>query len=266
MKKKILIIVSIVVGVVLLLGVGAAAGVGLLWGRMFFQGRMMGSVFPGTSQGSQSMRGRGMMQNEGGNALQPGWNNHSEMMNGNGMHSGKMGRNGTGLPWGNNTTTGDRITIDQALDKAKAALSSYGTNLKISEIMEFEDNFYVSVKESDTGRGAFELLVNPYNGNVGSEPGSNMMWNTKYGHMNFNNSNQQSEMTVDQAAEKASVYLKKALPAATLEKDGTAFYGYITFDYKVNGVVAGMLSVNSRSGDVWEHQWHGTFVSEKTVE
>jgi hypothetical protein len=249
MKKKILIVVSIIVGVILLLGAGAAAGVGVMWGRTFLQGRMM----------------RGYGQNGYDVSRQPGGNGYSYPGMMNKMRTGRIGRNG-GMMSGLNNISGERLSMDQALEKAKAALSSYGTNLKISEIMEFENNFYVSVKETDTGKGAFELLVDPYSGNVSSEPGPNMMWNTKYGHMNFNNTPQQNALSVEQIAEKASTYLKKTLPAASLETDGTVFYGYVTFDYKVNGIVAGMLSVNSQSGQVWRHQWHGVFVAEKPVE
>ena len=49
--------------------------------------------------------------------------------------------------------------------------------------MEMQYNFYIEVKEKDTGVHAFELLVNPYSGAVYPEPGPNMMWNTKYGMM-----------------------------------------------------------------------------------
>ena len=42
--------------------------------------------------------------------------------------------------------------------------------------------FYVVVVEKGTGIGAMELIVER-NGFVQPEPGPNMMWNTKYGHM-----------------------------------------------------------------------------------
>ena len=181
---------------------------------------------------------------------------------------GMQGRGGMGMnSWfgPQSLPGGDRISIDQALSKAQDTLSSYGKNIKIGEIMEFGNNFYVVVKETDSGRGAFELLVDPYSGRVSAEPGPNMMWNTKYNHMGVGGHTSQSEMSLDQAAQKARDYLKKVLPTADLQTDGTAFYGYSSFDYKVNGVVAGMLSVNSTSGDVWMHTWHGVFISEKSI-
>ena len=57
------------------------------------------------------------------------------------------------------------------------------SDLQLSEIMEFADNFYVVVGERSTTTQAFELLVDRYTGFVHPEPGPNMMWNTKYGMM-----------------------------------------------------------------------------------
>lgn len=272
MKRKVLIIISVVVVVVLLVGVGTFWGLRLLWNRASYSGRMRGTLPPmvqnfippfadGINPGGR--RGLGFEMGMGRRSLDS--SNGFNGAPGYGMQGGKIGMHGS-MMYRNNTSMGDRISVDQALEKAKSALTSYGSNLKIVEIMEFSDNFYVVVKESDTGRGAFEMLVDPFTGQVVSEPGPNMMWNDKYGHMNFNNSSQQSEMSISQAVEKASAYLTKWLPTATLEPDGIAYYGHVTFDYKVNGLTAGMLSVNSRTGDVWLHEWHGTFISEKMVE
>ncbi len=37
--------------------------------------------------------------------------------------------------------------------------------------------------EKSSGIGAFEALIDPYTGTLYSEPGPNMMWNTRYGMM-----------------------------------------------------------------------------------
>ena len=39
-----------------------------------------------------------------------------------------------------------------------------------------------------------------------------------------------------------------------------AFHGYYTFHFEKGGQIAGMLSVNGSSGQVWFHTWHGNFV------
>ncbi len=75
------------------------------------------------------------------------------------------------------------VTIDTAVDRAKEALAASGyTDLQPKEVMEFSNHFYVLVVEKSTGKGALELIVER-NGVVRPEPGPNMMWNTKYGHM-----------------------------------------------------------------------------------
>ena len=69
----------------------------------------------------------------------------------------------------------------------QAVSSSYGdSNLEVVDVMEFANNFYAEVEESDTGIHAMELLIDKRSGRVHPEPGPNMMWNTKYGMMGGN--------------------------------------------------------------------------------
>jgi len=269
MKKKIIIIVSIVVGLVLI----AAAAIFVGFRFMGWRG-MMGfrqEAFPLTAQGNHQRFNPGQQgQLPGGGGLGQNQQGQQNLQGNNafGPGMGMGGRGGMGMNGGfgqQPVPSTDRISIDQALAKAQDSLSGYGKNIKIAEIMEFGNNFYVSVKETDSGRGAVELLVDPFSGIVTSEPGPNMMWNSKYGHMMASGQSAQSEMSIDQAAQKAKDYLKKVLPTAELQTDGTAFYGYVTFDYKLNGVVAGMMSVNSTTGAIWMHTWHGVFIAEKAV-
>ena len=104
-----------------------------------------------------------------------------------------------------------------------------------------------------------------------------MMWNTKYGHMAGAGSMgggmmggpttqpvtpQAQPITPDRAQQLAAQYLAQAFPGSTLEP-GTAFYGYFTFDFERGGKIAGMLSVNASTGQVWFHTWHGAFVAER---
>ena len=44
------------------------------------------------------------------------------------------------------------------------------------------------------------------------------------------------------------------------------FYGYYTLDFEKDGRIAGMLSVNGYSGQVFLHTWHGTFIEEAEYE
>ncbi|MBI4277910.1 MAG: hypothetical protein HY660_05590, partial [Armatimonadetes bacterium] len=75
------------------------------------------------------------------------------------------------------------VTIDSAVSRVKEGLAASGyTDLVPEEVMEFSNHFYVVVEEKSTRIGAMELIVER-NGLVRPEPGPNMMWNTRYGHM-----------------------------------------------------------------------------------
>ncbi len=163
-------------------------------------------------------------------------------------------------------TNATRITLDQAVEKVNSAVSSMGGDLSVAEVMEFERNFYAVVIEKSTGRGAFELLADPYSGAVSYEVGPNMMWNLKYGHMGGALTiTQDNTLSLSEASDLAQKALDQEVNGATVEGTGYDFYGYHTFDYQVNGVIAGMLSVNGSSGQVWFHTWHGAFISEKEL-
>jgi len=177
------------------------------------------------------------------------------------------------------------ITLDQAKQIAQQYLTATGnSNLAIKEIMEFQNNFYIIVYEKDTGRGAFEMLIwkqVPTSGMMGGgmmnarittgiimpEPGPNMMWNTKYSYMGSGmmGTRNQASSTVtvseSQAQQIAQAYLNANFQNAKTEM-ATQFYGYYTFDFTVDGKIAGMLSVNGNTGQVWYRSWHGDFIQE----
>lgn len=209
-----------------------------------------------------------------------GWNgNHGMMSFNNGMMSGGMmgqyaeqgmmggrGYNGMmngycgGYDYG--TATNEEsipLTIEKASDSVEKYLATTGIkDLSIAEVIEFEKNFYASIKEKNTGNYAFELLVNKYTGVVYPEMGPNMMWNTKYGHMQWNNP-AEATITKEQAVTFAQAYLDKE-PAGLKTGDADNFYGYYTIEVLKGGKISGMLSVNAYSGAVWYHNWHGAFV------
>ena len=189
-----------------------------------------------------------------------------------GMMGGMMG----GWGWGGygyapNATA---ISLDQAVTRAQqyvAALNN--SDLALSEVEEYSDNFYGVVKEKGTGIDAFQILVDKYTGAVYPEPGPNMMWNTKYSPMArmmggfwFNAPSAQMPVTLAQAHDNAAQYLKSYLPNTTVEDKGDTFYGYYNFDVLQNGKTYGMLSVNGYTGAVWYHTWHGTFIGVKELD
>jgi hypothetical protein len=179
------------------------------------------------------------------------------------------------------------ITLDQAVESARQYLTAYekpdpslpqaslgrsGQALALTEVMEFADNFYAEVEEQSTGIHAFELLIDRYTGAVHPEPGPNMMWNTKYGHMGGMmggwRERQAGPMSVtpERAWDIAQGWLDQFLPGTSAAQQADAFYGYYTIHVMKEGQVYGMLSVNSYTGDVWYHNWHEDFIDMKVLE
>jgi hypothetical protein len=232
------------------------------------EGNFWNSMMGGFNNGINGMMGSGMMDSGNGNGGMMG----SGMMdsgnnNGGMMGSDMMGQGGTCGGSGTAGVSNDATPI--TIDQAKASVENYlaiteKTDHKIAEIIEFDNHFYTGIKEKSTGKYAIELLVNKYTGEVFPEMGPNMMWNTKYGHMNLNAQGIDA-VTEEQAIEKAQKYLETALPG-TVVKSADKFYGYYTLEAIKDGNVYGMLSVNANTGAVWYHNWHGTFVKILEVE
>lgn len=237
-----------------------------------------------------------------GPSMMYGWNNSNNygpnMMNGRGPNM--MDGNGMMNGYGYNNVNLPTLTIDQTKAAAEKYLSNLNnSDLQIAEIMIFDNNGYVVVKETRTDIGAFELLIDPVSQSAYPEHGPNMMWNLKYsgtnhsemmgengygmmggGMMNGYGGNMMSgwdnttsldvntEMTVtpEQAIEYAQKYLDANISGATAATDPMQFYGYYTLDFEKDGKIIGMLSVNGYSGQVFLHTWHDTFIEESAVQ
>ncbi len=163
---------------------------------------------------------------------------------------------------------GDK-TIDLSFEEIEDLTNEYLeknslSGLEIAEIMEFLKNFYIEIYEPDTGIGAMELLVDKSSGAVFPEYGPNMMWNLKYGMHSQNPSSKgdiDMDISEDQAVDLAEKYLAKTNTGELAGDEVEKFYGYYTIHTLTEeGDIAGMLSVNGFSGDVWYHNWHGIFI------
>ena len=212
-----------------------------------FLGGFLGGGFAGYGMGAGMMGGAG----------------YGGMMGGYGMpggYSGVMG--GCGGFWGV-PANGEEITREQAEEALTSYLSYIGDpNLGIREIMEFQYNYYAIVEEKDTGKAAFELLVDKRTGVVTPEPGPNMMWNLKYGHHSFGYVTE-NKITEEEAVKIAQRYLDVFAPGWKADDHADEFYGYYTLHtLDENGNITGMLSVNGFTGEVWFHSWHGEYEGE----
>lgn len=180
--------------------------------------------------------------------------------------------------WGSAPTL-PTLSVEETKQAAENYIQSLGlSGLEVSEVMIFDNGGYVIVRETETGIGAFELLVDPVSKIAYPEHGPNMMWNQKYGvlaHYGMMRGhgmwrwgtptipNVSAEMPVgeEQAKEIAQKFLDGYLPGAKVEKV-TRFYGYYTIDYAKDGKIVGMLSVNGYTSQVFPHVWHGQFIEE----
>jgi len=222
----------------------------------------------------------------------------------NGRGPSMMGNGGNMMNgYGYNNTTVTPLTIDQTKAAAEKYLANLNnSDFEIAEIMIFDNNSYVIVNEANTGIGAFELLVDPVSQVASPEHGPNMMWNLKYSGLNHEymmggngygmmgnggmmnmmggygntmmqgwdntspaNINAEMTVTPEQAGEYAQQYLDANITGATVEHP-MPFYGYYTLDFEKDGTMAGMLSVNGYTGQVFLHTWHGTFIEEVEYE
>ena len=208
-----------------------------------------GQADPPRPYGFQGMYGSGMM---GGGMM------------GGGMMGGAPWWDGNGLPGSSWQRTVDIKKAEQLVTEYLNRLGA--KNLKIEEIMEFEYNLYALIVETDTDKAAFELLVDPFTGAIRPEFGPNMMWNTKYGMMGSGvGAASGNTISEEQAVKIAADYLSRVRGGGPYEVHGDEFYGYFTFDYQKGGQILGMLSVNSFTGQVWYHGWHGGFLGEEEM-
>jgi hypothetical protein len=197
---------------------------------------------------------------------------------------GMMGGSGPGA---------QQATPLSSLDAAKQAFEGYvekagNPDLALEEVMQFQGNFYASIKEKSTGTSAFELLADPQTGAVFPEMGPNMMWNTKYSPMATLGGGMmggmggfapggmmsgtwgptapatQPTVSADQAKQIAQQWLDQYQAGSATEAPDS-FPGYYTLHITKDGTINGMLSVNAYTGQVWYHTWHGTFIQLKDL-
>ena len=160
---------------------------------------------------------------------------------------------------------GETLTIAEAQTALETYLADLGyDNLEIADMMEFERNFYAIARETESGIGAMELLVNKWSGAVSPEMGPNMMWNAKYGMhqrgMMGARASGENKLSEAEALEIAQTWLDANRPGVTTEDDAVPFYGYYTIHTVAGDAIEGMLSVHGDTGQIWYHTWHGEFI------
>lgn len=203
---------------------------------MLVQGQGVGAWGPAARDGGVSGSGYGSMMGGGG------WGNGSMM---------------GGTQWGRSDTTGlDVDTLGGARNAAEGFADDLGPGFGVGEVMQFDNHYYAEIVGAD-GELATEVLVDPTSGAVQIEYGPARMWNTRYGMMAAGSS-ASGRVTAAEAEELADRWL--ADQGDLTADEAEELPGYYTLHTLRDGDVEGMLSVNSTTGDVWYHSWHGQFV------
>jgi hypothetical protein len=204
-----------------------------------------------------------------------------------------MGSMMSGFYGNSGILTNDEVyPLEVLTEEVEQYIAIYDTELAISDIFVYENSeYYYSIIEKDTGKGAMELLVNPYTKAIYPEYGPNMMWNLKYGmhqyggYMGYGmmgrgftgrgvmgyyydgyddfysyDFTDENDLTYEEAYNEALEYLAIYNPELSVADDYHEFYGYYTFHVNKSDETVGMLSVNGYTGTVWIHDWHGELV------
>ena len=256
--------------------------VGLIAGGLLVTVPMLtysfGNSSPGTYNQSWGMAGYGMTGSSMGGMMGASMMGMSGTPMGGMMGPSMMGVSGSpmGGMMGTSTMSGSTsYGVDTptgvSLDAARAGelIGQYIAvakleGISLAEIMEFEGHFYVELKE-DSGKYTHELIVDKATRSIYPEMGPNMMWNTKYGHMGGmmsmspTTANNQPVISAQGSIEIANRYLAGTGTGETAAEPHE-FYGYYTLHTIKDGKIYGMLSVNSNSGQVWYHNWHGSYI------
>ena len=300
MNRKLFSIIGLIILSLLLFGAGIWIGQAQTLDANWQPGWMMSHTNNDVQPGVGMMNGTGMMG----------------MMN-NGMTGNMNGQNMPGMMAGQSSMMMDGtsmmgmmsglsdlsdaapLTVDEVETAVTTHLATLNQeNLALGEIMIFSNHAYAQVLDSETGQGAFELLVDPTTGNVFPEPGPNMMWNTQYGMMSdmsdgmmgsnmmsgtgmmgkMNGQNMPGMMngnrmgsygyapdteiniTAVEAMNIAQEYLGTYLPGKTADDHADTFPGYYTLHVLEDGQIIGMMSVNAYTGQAFLHHWHSDFI------
>ncbi len=207
-----------------------------------------------------------------------------------GDRGASMSRFGPGMMGYAPGGSGEPVT-DLAGAKRQAQRFADRLDLRVGEVMRFESSYYAELVEPG-GNRATEVLINPATGAVWLEYGPAMMWNTRYGMMGESGVHGRQGMMGGSSGSRGmmgggyrgdptwapspqttrasiSAPEAKAVAVRWLAREGSglsagmadAFPGYYTLHILKGDRVAGMLSVNGYTGAVWDHWWHGRFLS-----
>ncbi|KJR45634.1 hypothetical protein UF75_3989 [Desulfosporosinus sp. I2] len=216
------------------------------------------------SQGANGFGGGyGMMGDQGANGYGGGYG----MMGGQGGNRfgggyGMMGGGYDAKSLGVDLTNGEVTISDQVVAITKAYTQKTNQDVVVGELHEFANGYEVELKEGATGAKVYEVMVYKNGGQIITEMGPNIMWNTKYGHMNWGN-NGAVTVSEEQAAKSAQEFVAKLGQGYSIGKPELA-PGYYEFMIQKDGKDYAELNVNGYTGQVWFENWQGPII--KTID
>ena len=219
-------------------------------------GMMGGQGANGTGGGYGMMGGLGAEGTGGGYGMMRGLG-----AEGIGRGYGMMGGGYDAKSLGVDLTNGEVTTADQVVAITKAYTQKTNQDVIVGELHEFANGFEVELKEGATGAKAYEVLVYKKGGQIITEMGPNIMWNTKYGPMNWGNTGAVT-VSEEQAAKSAQEFVTKMGQGYSIGKPELV-PGYYEFMIQKDGKNYAELDVNGYTGQVWLENWQGTII--KTI-
>lgn len=179
-------------------------------------------------------------------------------VNGYGGGYGMMGGGYDAKSLGVDLTNGEVASSDQAVAIAKAYAQKVNQDLVVSQIHEFSNVYEAEFKEGKTGVKTYEIMVTKNGGQIIAGMGSDSMWNTKYGHMNWGN-NGSVTVSEEQATNNAQEFVTKMGQGYSIGKPELA-PGYYEFMVQKDGKNYTELDVNGYTGQVWLQNWQGPII------
>ncbi len=159
------------------------------------------------------------------------------------------------------------ITSNKAMEIAETFLKkTLNEDLLVQRLFEYNTHFEVELLEKDTRRGAFELIIDKFNGRVTPEIGPNLLWNGKFGQ-GGNYFGLQPVMTIPVVSALQSVgdFIKRTSPELKVEGDVIEYYGYYEFHVTQDDKMVLEININGFSGQMWIENWHGSLLREAKI-
>lgn len=75
----------------------------------------------------------------------------------------------------------EKYSEDDLMKEVVEYIDLINSDFAVLDVLAIEDtSYYFSIIETSTGKGAFELVIDPYTKNIYPAMGPNIMWNLKY--------------------------------------------------------------------------------------